>query len=331
MRDLPNLDLMRSLAVLMVVASHLLLYTGHLNTAHYSFWFLGLLGVFLFFIHTTLVLMWSLDRDPHVLRFYIRRVFRIYPLWLVVLALTLLLKLPTSPVYAPSFKFYHASWLELMENVTLTFNLNKGTKLIGASWSLPVEVQMYIVLPFLYFFMKVNRVLWPLLLLEALLLATSGHTEPPLSQTLLFCAGIFLPGAMAYIQYETVKPRLPAWAFPVWICFLVLTVNTWAVHWKSSFRSGWLFALLVGLTLPLFRQIRWQPLTNAAHLVARYSYGVYLTHFAAHCRGSSLPCRVCVAGAHRRLPGYCYWTFGDVLPRRREANDQSGFTDCEAL
>jgi peptidoglycan/LPS O-acetylase OafA/YrhL len=63
------------------VASHSLLYTN--SPDHHKLWFIGLLGVSLFFVHTTLVLMWSLERDPHPLRFDVRRAFRIYPLWLV--------------------------------------------------------------------------------------------------------------------------------------------------------------------------------------------------------------------------------------------------------
>jgi peptidoglycan/LPS O-acetylase OafA/YrhL len=36
--------------------------------------------------------------------------------------------------------------------------------------------------------------------------------------------------------------------------------------------------LLLGLGLPLFKQIQAQWLVNASHTVAKYSYGIYLTH-----------------------------------------------------
>ena len=281
MQELPNLDLMRSFAVLLVVLSHLLLYTGNIDRLGYSFWFEGLIGVFLFFVHTTLVLMWSLDRDPHTLRFYVRRAFRIYPLWLAVLCLSVAIHLPTSPAFAPSFQFLHVGPREFLENATLTFNLGKGCRLIGAAWSLPIEVQMYIVLPFLFFFMRSNPQIWPLLLVDLLAMVTSRTIEPALSQSLLFCTPLFLPGAIAYLGFKKYRPMLPAWLFAVWLIAITAAFNSWASASKSSFRSGWFYALLVGITLPLFRQITSPALRRVSLLIARYSYGIYLCHFAA--------------------------------------------------
>ncbi len=225
--------------------------------------------------------MWSLDRDPHPLRFYVRRAFRIYPLWLVVLFLSVAVQLPTSPADAPHFAFFHAGRKELLENATLTFNWFAGARLIGASWSLPIEVQMYVVLPFIYFFMRSYRRLWPLLVLDAVAMFTSRSMEPAISSTLVFCTPLFLPGAMAYILYKHTSPRLPSWTFAVWLFSLVFFLNLYAARTQDSFRIGWLFTLLIGMSLPLFHQIRWQPLCRATHLIARYSYGIYLCHFAA--------------------------------------------------
>src|SRR5580698_5913169 len=79
-KDLPNLDLLRSVAVVTVLVAHVY---GALNVRHYGP-FYGAFGVGLFFVHTVLVLMWSLERRPQVLDFYVRRVARIYPLAIVV-------------------------------------------------------------------------------------------------------------------------------------------------------------------------------------------------------------------------------------------------------
>ena len=40
----------------------------------------------------------------------------------------------------------------------------------------------------------------------------------------------------------------------------------------------WLFCLSLGLTIPWFQEIRLRPLKVAAHFVAKYSYGIYLSH-----------------------------------------------------
>jgi len=88
MKDSYNLDLLRATAVLLVLVSHLLyaLSLRHpiLESSGWADLIPGPLGVWMFFIHTTLVLMMSLERlsagASVAARFYIRRLFRIYPL-----------------------------------------------------------------------------------------------------------------------------------------------------------------------------------------------------------------------------------------------------------
>src|SRR5918996_4625319 len=82
-----NLDMLRSVAVLLVFGSHLLVAFG-LPWQGTVIGDLGHLGVMAFFVHTSLVLMMSLARLQEgpgsiVGRFYIRRAFRIYPLAIV--------------------------------------------------------------------------------------------------------------------------------------------------------------------------------------------------------------------------------------------------------
>src|SRR5215475_12688960 len=83
-----NLDLLRAIAVLLVLTQHLMvrLYIDHV------WWIpsncLGWFGVLLFFVHTTLVLMESLERQQEGIfgPFYLRRFFRIYPLSIFAVA-----------------------------------------------------------------------------------------------------------------------------------------------------------------------------------------------------------------------------------------------------
>src|SRR4051812_41143854 len=83
-----NLDILRAVAVLAVVVSHALILTTP-NPAPDALFNLGHVGVLIFFVHTSYVLMLSLERQsqkaPDRLwsRFMIRRVFRIYPLSIV--------------------------------------------------------------------------------------------------------------------------------------------------------------------------------------------------------------------------------------------------------
>ena len=273
MRELPNLDFLRSIAVVLVALSHLMLYTGHLDEIGWS----GITGVCFFFVHTSLVLMWSLERDPHAGRFYIRRIFRIYPLWLAILFLTLAFRVPTAPFYVPQFRFFMPGLKELVENITLTCNLGKGARVVGASWTLPIEVQMYLLLPFLFAFARHARGIWPFLLVDAFAMVYAVRRNPPISSDLSVCIPYFLPGIMAYILLRRTRLQiLPSWSFIPWILSLVAIA-----HHYGSFRQSWFVCLALGISLPLFRQITFRPLVRCSHIVARYSYGVYLTHFMA--------------------------------------------------
>jgi peptidoglycan/LPS O-acetylase OafA/YrhL len=109
-------------------------------------WHFGQLGVLIFFVHTCLVLMASMERlgDAGMIRrFYLRRAARIYPLAIFCVTLSFILcRVGLSP---DGF-----TWRELAGNVTLSHNLFYQRDMVAALWSLPLEVQMYVLLPFVF-------------------------------------------------------------------------------------------------------------------------------------------------------------------------------------
>ena len=259
---------MRSLAVLCVVAAHTIDFLGHPRVAGWS----GITGVCFFFVHTSLVLMFSLERDPSVGSFYLRRAFRIYPLWLVMVGIITVFRLPQFP---PTFTYAHPGVLGLLSNVTLTFNLAHRQEIVGAGWTLPIEVDMYLFLPVLFFFVRQVKQLWPLLVLDVFIMVFNHQTFGYVSWFPM-CVPCFLPGIMAYLLWDRTQRRLNPWLFPMWL-FLLIGLNQKYGNW----RHNWISCLLLGLSLPFFREISWQPLKRAAHIVAKYSYGIYLTHLTA--------------------------------------------------
>jgi peptidoglycan/LPS O-acetylase OafA/YrhL len=272
MKQWANLDFLRSIAVMLVVFQHTLLYTGRAYLVGWT----GLTGVSFFFVHTCLVLMWSLERDPHVGRFYVRRIFRIYPLWIAVLVFVVLLRIPTSPLFAPHFGFYMPLPREWVPELLLLFNLRFGAHVVGASWTLPIEVQMYLMLPYLFFFMRSVRKLWPLLILDAFMILWGFYQYPPNVANLPICIPYFMGGAIAYQLTKQVRPKIPGWIFPIFIALLVTVAYRY-----GNYRNSWFVCLILGLSLPHFHQMRWKPLLAFSHYLARYSYGIYLCHFVA--------------------------------------------------
>ncbi len=280
-RSLPNLDLLRSLAITLVVVDHVALSAGRRQLGPFAAGWIGVSGVFLFFVHTALVLLWSLERKPHTLDFYIRRVFRIYPLALAAIATAALTHAPVGGTVEQWFQRTPLNAKVLVSNAFLIQNLTGQPSVLNVLWSLPLEVQMYVLLPALFFLVRWaghqpayrHRVLALLLLLWGLVVWICAAAFPKTALNLMTAIPLFLPGVMAYVGFNRVRPRLPGWSLPLVLLLLL------GVFWlRPSIHYGWALALLVGLLLPFCYQIRGVWAIRSSHAIAKYSYGVYLTH-----------------------------------------------------
>jgi len=270
-RDLPNLDFVRSVAVISVVVTHTLLALKIYRFGGFDIAPLGVLGVFLFFVLTSLVLMWSLERKPHTLDFYVRRFFRIYPLAWATILIALIFHAPTGGTAHDFFVYSHPTWKQVVDQSMLIEP--QHADLVSVMWSLPYEVDMYILLPALFFFVRQNFSIWPLLVIWGLALSI-GRWVPSDQHNFAVAVGYFLPGVMAYVGFgRGWKQWLPGWVLPV---FLLGMGAIFLYHF--NFHKGWYFCLMVGLALPMFRQMKSKWVTEPSRLIARYSYGVYLMH-----------------------------------------------------
>ena len=269
-KDLRNLDVLRAVAVLMVVVSHVIAVCAPRVPLHRY----GAFGVALFFVHTALVLLWSLERRPTTVDFYIRRALRIYPLSMLTTFLVVATHAPVSVGRGTGYFVYaHLSAMQIVEHFLLVQNLFSGNQLLYVMWSLPLEVQMYTVLPVLFFFLQSNRRLWPLLLFWTVTWTFCLREFSGSDLNLMFSVCYFLPGVMAYAGFRRGRATLPGSVFLVVLAGLVL----WGGN-AANWRIAALPALALGLVLPWFRQLPVNTLTRAAWYIARYSYGIYLLH-----------------------------------------------------
>ena len=286
MRPSTNLDILRSSAVMFVFVSHILYTIGGSQVAAYDFVVaLGRLGVIAFFLHTSLVLMLSLDRTASepvfAARFYVRRVFRIYPLSILAVITTFVLHLP--PDTWSRLSYYPIGMAQLASNLLLVQNLMQIPPVLSPLWSLPLEVQMYAVLPLLFLLVRPEN--WPMRLLACLAVAVvSAWMMWSFTGKLNIFAFVpcFLAGVMAYKRADR-KATLPAWIWVALIPALTLSVAALPFYQRhflkpASLLMEWTVVWTLGFTWPMFREVTWKPMIRAGALVAKYSYGIYLAH-----------------------------------------------------
>jgi peptidoglycan/LPS O-acetylase OafA/YrhL len=150
----------------------------------------------MFFVHTGLVFMWSLERKPHILDFYIRRIFRIYPLAVTAVLVTVLFHIPTLHRLNGDYYFERTGAKNLVSNLLLLDNViwgRSGPWILGVKWTLPHEVDMYLLMPFLFFFTRCTFVLRPLHSLWGATVVYDRATFVPENVMFAVCIPIFFP------------------------------------------------------------------------------------------------------------------------------------------
>jgi peptidoglycan/LPS O-acetylase OafA/YrhL len=281
-----NLDVLRAIAVSLVLANHIMnALIGHISPL--AAW-LGRAGVQAFFVHTSLVLMGSMEKDdaPNrrgwIERFYVRRALRIYPLAIAVIALVLLLRVPSRNVFGITETFTVG---EIIANFALVQDLLGKRFVLGVLWTLPMELQMYVALPFCYLIARKPGLRWmAALLLVGLVvpfIATHGvDTIPGIWRVpVLGSVPCFLSGVLAYWLLRRAKaPSLPSWLW-VPIIFADLVFGYFAYDsWTETWLLRAVFCAILGVAIPFVMELRPTILTRVAHTIATYSYGVYLLH-----------------------------------------------------
>lgn len=288
-----NLDFLRALAVLLVLAQHLLIRIGAGRWMGFGVPPIGTFGVLLFFVHTCLVLMYSMERSglgggPLAGNFYIRRLFRIYPLSILAVLTAVALHLDSGVNGVPGLS--HAQPVpigRIVSNLLLVQNLAKPGSIINVLWSLPFEVQMYLFLPFLFMWVRFmttrgkRGAVWSLCILWAASvvlaiarahLASRGVAVSIVGRlSLLEYVPNFLPGIIAYTIAHVA--RIKSYLWPP---FILLLVGAYAL--RPSATMGWTLCLLLGFAIPFFGEIRTGWLRVISNRIATYSYGIYLSH-----------------------------------------------------
>jgi len=273
-----NLDVVRSVAVLLVLVMHIRQACGWTYQGE-AFHELGQAGVLLFFVHTSVVLMMSLERQQRshfrmpYLVFVLRRAFRLLPLSVLVVAVVCVFRLPVADFKDAHLVGGNFNVRTVATNLLLIQNVTLDDSVLSTLWTLPYEIQMYLVLPLLFLIADRSRSLLPLLCAWGVsALAFELLKGNPHSNLIMF-APCFVAGVICYRLLRQRRGNLP---FALFAPALVLAIA--GLQLKPGFHGWWAFCLGIGVLLSQFRELGPGLLREGCRIIARYSYGIYLSH-----------------------------------------------------
>ncbi|MFD8707026.1 acyltransferase family protein [Kitasatospora sp. NPDC059648] len=144
------LDALRGIAALSVAIYHLALpfYWLHIEHEPRNFGDPGIFGVMLFFLVSGYIIPASLERRGDVRSFWAGRYFRIYPVVIVTVVVSLLV-LPRNHSVIQGFAFDHPL-LSLAGNATMVQDLTGIPNVIGVMWTLTYEMIFYFLVTALF-------------------------------------------------------------------------------------------------------------------------------------------------------------------------------------
>jgi peptidoglycan/LPS O-acetylase OafA/YrhL len=246
---------------------------------------LGTEAVILFFVLSGFAMAHSMRYARSTKSFYVKRLIRIWPPYLLAVALAFTIALLILRTSAPNVVKDHinsTNW-RFVDFLGMAFYTRIDTVLTAQFWSLPQEVLFYIACPLLLAGLHRARLFWRIsIVLTIVSVLVFGIYDGPEDGSGIVCLQFlkllifFMTGAMAYYfqhRIPTVRPRL----------LLVITVAYLIVVWAFKYRvlHGWnLFTSLmtIPLALMLLKNVpakiyNCKPL-NWGH----FSYSIYLFH-----------------------------------------------------
>lgn len=247
----------------------------------------GVTAVIGFYLISGYVMTGLVDRHfatpSRVPAFYVDRVLRLFPQYLVYAAITLVWFIGTGT--HTLFLARDPQAVDLLRNLAIVplnfymFNGSDSFTLIPPAWSLGAELQFYLVVPFM--------ALWPRLawLLVAASLGVHGMALLGLLHTDWFGYRL-LPGVlwvfsagMLLFRLQRSRPFLAsamAWAAPVAAAILYLLLRVRGLHaapYHQEVLLGW------GLGIPLLHIVSRLKAGSINAFAGDVSYGVFLNHF----------------------------------------------------
>lgn len=167
-----DFDSMRGIAALSVVLFHISTHFIFPNTPSYSIFLkiisfnenAGIMGVNFFFVLSGFLITYLILREKYetgrleVLKFYMRRILRIWPLYFLTIIIGFIIYPFLAEILNKSY-IEQAHWQFYVVFLTNFNNIIHGFSLgiLGVQWSVAIEEQFYLIWPLLFGFIKNKR------------------------------------------------------------------------------------------------------------------------------------------------------------------------------
>jgi len=298
------IDSIRGIAILMVILVHtfnvLDLEPGVLSTLSVY----GQMGVQLFFVASafTLCLSYSRRKDEHspVLSFYIRRLFRIAPMYYLGIAgycilRTLINYVNSGEILIPD----QYTPINIMANALFFHGIYEpaNNNIVPGGWSIGTEVLFYLIFPLLMLLLykrlqgKLDLIIsFPIVVLVILVLVINGFTDISVENNSFIYYSIFLQlpvfaiGIALFFLLDSYESLLLRMSVPfIAISFVIFSLLSIYVGWVAQIENAFIFvpflsAVSFFFLVELFRRVDKLNL-NILIKVGQRSYSMYLIHF----------------------------------------------------
>jgi peptidoglycan/LPS O-acetylase OafA/YrhL len=233
------LDVLRGLAALAVVFDHLSYYVlQHVRAMVYHWFDAGNYGVFIFFIISGYIVPASLERKGSVRTFWVSRVFRLYPLYLLAVGIAVALYL----VHFGSLRGEGSDpATSILSQLLMMSNVLAGQNLPSVVWSLSYEMVFYLLLTALFIGRVNQRSSWYALAFAAAAVAIGGvlpqayFTQNVATPRLIaLTADLAVLAGLALVVVLRGMPRMLGAAIGAVVAVALLAFNgTWLWPWET--------------------------------------------------------------------------------------------------
>lgn len=285
----------------MVLLVHSSQYVAPINSTLHKLMLSGMSGVQLFYIASalTLCLSWEFRRSHEispVRNFFIRRFFRIAPMFYIAIVFYLFLHGFSPEYWAPNGIEW---WFVPLAALFLHgFHPETINSVVPGGWSIAVEMSFYLILPFLLRYLNTTKSFvmffaFSLILYPASKIAFTALFSPlypPDQQYLVTSFGfsnffaqlpVFAIGLLAYVAFKNLATQKRELALAACI-YIAIIISLFLLHFPSKYIGSPIFVsigfALFALLLACYPS---RVLVNRAiKQLGKISFSMYLTHFA---------------------------------------------------